>query len=295
MATHLGRPSSSSIPRVPLRPFSGRARLRQSEPQATCANLTPPSVLQAGLSVTSGDGQERLVEELLPLVKRMALKIHKRLPAHIEVDDLVGAGSLGLLDALRKFDPRKRTKVETYVRHRICGAMLDSLRSLDGASRDMRQKNKRVEKVYRELEAKLGHAVGDGEMARELELSLEEWYRTIQQLQACGVDWLRPMAWPGSKYPSEETWIAENQETPFDHTYRLEKRQILRSARAGLPERERLILSLYYDQALTMKQIAARMRIHESRISQLHSAALVRLRKRVNATLRGPLPSTAAR
>ncbi len=289
MATDLELASSDSHRRAPLRPLRPRDPLRKFQLQRTRARSAVSNIPQPNPSEAHDHGWDQQVVELLPVVKWMALKIHKRLPGHIEVDDLIGAGSLGLVDALRKFDARKRVKIATYARHRIRGAILDSLRDSDSASRDMRKKNKKVERVYRHLEAKLGHPVGDAELARELGVSLEEWYRTVQQLQAVIPDWLRPVGSGRPKQIVEENLVGDSQENPFDRCYRLEQQEIVRRALAGLPGRERLVMSLYYHQALTMKQIAGKLGADESRVSQLHSAALVRLRKRVNAILRRPI------
>lgn len=238
--------------------------------------------------------QDRVIVELLPLVKRIALKIRKSLPAHVDLDDLVGAGTLGLLDAVRKFDAGKKVRIETYAQHRIRGAMLDSLRRLDSASRDMRKKSKEVEKAQRDLEAKLGQSVGDAEVASELGISLEEWHHTLRELRAVGFHGLRPMFPEGSKPPVEELLVAGSEDDPFLRCYRQEQREILKRALAGLPKRERLIISLYYDRPQTMKQIAAKLGVDQSRVSQLHSAALVRLRKRVDTLLRRPQPRAQA-
>jgi RNA polymerase sigma factor for flagellar operon FliA len=231
--------------------------------------------------------------KLLPLVKRIAFKLRQRLPAHVELDDLVGAGVLGLLDAVRKFDPRKDVQIESYARHRIRGAILESLRSLDPASRDMRRKSKQAEKVYWDLEARVGRPVTDPEMAQALGITLEEWYRTLWELQVLDLDWLRPVGSVGRKQTYENTQLADHQASPFDLCYRREQREILTQAVAHLRERERMVISLYYLQGLTMKQIATQLGVDESRISQLCSAALDRLRLRVQAMLRRPQPARA--
>ncbi len=243
----------------------------------------------------SGDEFDRqgLVVKLLPLVRSLALRMHRTLPAHIEVDDLIGAGSLGLLDAVRRFDARKQVRIESYARHRIRGAILDSLRSLDSASRDMRRKTRKVEKAYRDLEARRGEPATDVEVAGELGVTLDEWHRTIRDLRAVGLDGLHPTVTMAARPAGEENLVARNQLDPFDRCYRLEQREILKRAVSGLPRRERLIISLYYQRPRTMKEIAARLGVDQSRVSQLHSAALVRLRKRVSTLLRGPVPSFA--
>ena len=291
LATHLGSSHAST-----LKMDSPRSVRRNGQE----GNLAAPAVRGSAASTVAAptdplewdkDRRDQLVVELLPLVRRIALEMRRGLPAHIELDDLVGAGSLGLLDAVGKFDAKKKVKIESYARHRIRGAMLDSLRSQDSASRDMRRKSKKVEKVYRDLQARLGEPAGDIEAAQELGVSLGEWHRTIRELQGVGLDGLRPTVPVASKPPLQEALLAENQEDAFARCYRLEQREILKSAIAGLPQRERLIISLYYEEPRTMKQIAAKLGLDQSRISQLHSAALVRLRKRVNTALRGPLPA----
>ena len=228
---------------------------------------------------------------LLPLDKRMALQMREHLPAHVDLDDLVGAGVLGLIDAVRKFDARKHVKLESYARHRIRGAILDGLRSLDAASRDMRKKAKGAEKVYRELERKLGRPVGDDEMAGALGVSLKKWYRTVQELQPVGVDWLRPMEAAELRQQDPETLVASPQASAFDQRYRREQKAILNRAMTCLTERDRLMMSLYYERGLTMKEIGEKLGVDESRVSQLHSAALARLESRVKAMLRPARPA----
>lgn len=239
------------------------------------------------------EGNERAAG-LLPLLHRVARKMRAHLPGHIEVDDLVGAGSVGLVDALRKFDPRKQVKFESYAQHRIRGAILDSLRSLDGASRDMRRKIKNAEKVHQKLEARLGRPAGDQEMAQAQGISLKNWYRTVRDFQPLGVPWLQPMSFMAEPQPTVENLPAETLEDQFDLCYRREKIDILNRALTSLSVRERLIMSLYYARERTMKQIGSQLKIDESRVSQLHSAALVRLRNAVKSLIREPLPRAAA-
>ncbi|MGH9455259.1 MAG: sigma-70 family RNA polymerase sigma factor, partial [Terriglobia bacterium] len=129
---------------------------------------------------------------LLSLVRRVAFEMREHLPQHVEVDDLAGAGMLGLLDAINKFDVGKHAKMETYARHRIRGAILDSLRNMDTASRDMRKKNKMAEKVYRELESQHCRSITDEEMSAALGISLRKWHRTTNELHAMGLEWMRP-------------------------------------------------------------------------------------------------------
>ncbi len=235
--------------------------------------------------------RDAAVLKLLSLVKRVAFEMREHLPAHVEVDDLAGAGVLGLLDAVRKFDARKHVKIETYARHRIRGAILDSLRSLDTASRDMRRKNKAAERVYNELQARAGRPVDDDEMARALGISLKKWYCTVQQLQTMGIDWLRPTQMPETPPTDVKDVPADNQENQIDLCYRREQRDLLACALTRLSERERTVVTLYYEQEMTMKEIGEQLGIDESRVSQLHSAAITHLRSRMQSMLRAPRPS----
>jgi len=236
---------------------------------------------------------QSLLLAMTPLVKRVAFEMRQHLPPHVELDDLVGAGTLGLVDALRKFDPSRKVKLESYARHRIRGGILDSLRSLDPASRDMRRRVRKVEKTYRELEARLGRAVQGEEVARALGISLRVWHRWAQEVHSLGFDALQnsETAAAAAKLPvKDENRVAVRQltEDPFDLCYRREQRDLVNSALERLPERERLIMTLYYQNDLTMKEIASRLAVDESRVSQIHAEALQRLKTRVQASLSSP-------
>src|SRR5271157_632320 len=257
---------------------------RISRRPLTLSSLRPTARKEA----RQAQERQRLLVEMLPLVKRMAFKIREHLPAHVEVDDLLGNGVLGLVDAVAKFDTRKRVKLESYARHRVRGGILDGLRGADPASRDLRRKNKKIQKLYRELEVKLGHPVQDEEIAAALGINLLQWHRTLTEVQSVGFDFgARTIsAGPTSKRPSvEPALLADDGANPFDLCYRREQREILGRALSHLRERERQIITLYYEQELTMKQIADRLNVDESRVSQLHSAALVRLKASVDSLL----------
>ena len=238
--------------------------------------------------------RDELIVKLLGLVKRVALEMREHLPAHVDVEDLVSAGTIGLMDAVRRFDAGKQVKIETYARYRIRGAILDALRNLDPASRDMRRKNKRAEQVFRQLEAKLGRPATDSEMAQALHVTLKEWYQTVNQLQSMGVEWLRPTHMADTHQPEQDELPAVGQQTQFDLCYREERRALLNRALERASERERRILSLYYEHDLTMKEIGDELGIDESRVSQIHSAALQRLRTRVQSMTRPAFTPAAA-
>jgi len=236
---------------------------------------------------------QELMVEMLPMVKRMASKIREHLPAHVEVDDLVANGVLGLVDAVAKFDSRKQVKLESYARHRIRGSILDGLRTADPASRDLRCKSKKIQKLYRELELKFGRPVTDEEIASVLNLTLQQWYRTLNEIQTVGFDAGSRAVSAGPTFKSgsrraEVAHVADDKADPFELCYRREQSEILGYALSHLRDRERQIISLYYQEEMTMKQIADQLNLDESRISQLHSAALARLKASVTTLLHRP-------
>jgi len=265
--------------------------LLATAPRRTGAKRVRAVTSAAATAAARRAESDAAVVKLLSLVKRVAFEMREHLPAHVEVDDLAGAGVLGLLDAVRRFDARKHVKIETYARHRIRGAILDSLRSLDTASRDMRRKNKAAERVFHELQARAGRPVRDDEMAQALGISLKKWYSAVQELQTMGIDWLRPTQIPDTPVADVTELPADNQRNQLDICYRREQRDLLARALTRLSERERTVVTLYYEQEMTMKEIGEQLGIDESRVSQLHSAAIGHLRHRVQSMLRGPGPS----
>jgi len=207
------------------------------------------------------NNRESLLVEMLPLVQRVAFRIRKHLPVHVEVDELVANGVLGLVDAVAKFDPRKGVKLENYARHRVRGAILDGLRRADTASRDLRQKNKRIQTLYREVESILGRPVQDEEMAKALGIQLDQWHRSLTDVQSVGIDCgLRVhTAGPTLKLQSTDPeLLTDGRDDPFDLCYRREQHEILDHALSRLSDREREIITLHNQHGLTMKQIAVR-------------------------------------
>jgi RNA polymerase sigma factor for flagellar operon FliA len=276
---------SAPIPFGPARRHSEHRRPKVLPP------LRPhPRPRRAAAAEDLATRHNALVLSMLPLVKRVAYQMRERLPLHIELHDLVSSGVIGLVDAVRKFDGRKQVRLDQYARHRIRGAILDGLRSLDTVSRDMRKKNRKAETAYHRFEMKFGRPPSDEELAAELGMSLSAWYRTECELQSIGLSWLRPLGVVGRtelRSSCEDSLAADNRDHQFESCYRREQKEILDRALARIPLRERRIVQLYYYQALTMKGIGKILGIDESRVSQLHSAALARLRRQVKDLLRG--------
>jgi RNA polymerase sigma factor FliA len=280
--------ATQAIPTYPQ--VSNRAIVPAIRPRLVPSNGIARPKVRASVQKEAEQAQQRQQRliEMLPLVKRLAFKIREHLPAHVEFDDLLANGVLGLVDAVAKFDATKRVKLESYARHRIRGGILDGLRGADPASRDMRRKNKKIQQLYRQLEAKLGRPVTDGEIAAALGISLSRWHQTLNEVQGVGFDFgsRSISAGPTSKRPSAEpTLLADDHEDPFEMCYRSEQREILNRALSYLRERDRRIIMLYYHEELTMKQIADNLGVDESRVSQLHTAALARLKACVESIL----------
>ena len=234
------------------------------------------------------NSRESLLVEMLPLVQRVAFNIRKHLPAQVEVDELAANGVLGLVDAVAKFDPSKGVKLGSYARHRVRGAILDGLRRADTASRDMRRKNKTVQTLRRELESKLGRPVQDEEMATALGMQLGEWHQALTEVQSMGFDCGSRVVTAGPTLKLQSTdaeLLTDGRDDAFDLCYRREQHEILGQALSRLRDREREIITLLYRHGLTMKQIAVRLHVDESRVSQIHSVALQRLKARVDSVL----------
>ncbi len=226
------------------------------------------------------NAREKRVSEMLPLVRQVAVSIARRLPSHIELDELVAYGHLGLLDALCKFDPSRRTPLKTYACIRIRGAILDGLRQMDWAPRDLRSRSKRVEKAYSNLQSRLGRDVNQGELAQKLGMRIKEWHLTRWRLEAIRVSLWQPSDALILDASALETLI-DSSPDPFEKCYLSEIRQILRRACATLPRRQQFILAKYYDESVTLREISGVLGVDASRVSQLHSQALERLRRRV--------------
>ena len=225
-----------------------------------------------------GSEEERLLLEHLPIVRFLARRIHERLPQHVDIEDLVSAGVVGLMDAFTKFDPRKRVQFRSYAQFRIRGAILDSLRTLDWSPRELRRKGRAIEEAIRLLTARLGRTPGETEIATELEVSLEEYQRLLGDLKGLEIGTLHAEHNEDSG-EEELAYVAGSpEEDPLFRCLRGELKERLAGAIDQLPERERLVMTLYYYEELTMREIGCALGVVESRVSQIHSSAVVHLR-----------------
>lgn len=224
--------------------------------------------------------RDKLIEQYASMIKHLALRIAMRLPSHIELDDLINSGVIGLMDAIEKFDPDKGVRFETYAEFRIRGAILDELRAQDWVSRSVRQKANQLSRTYAELEQKLGRAATDEEVMKTLDLDREAFYKLLDRVRSISV-----LNW--EDITGRERLDGTRGEIPADFwkgvdPYRdlnlRRMRQVLQQAIEALPEKERIVVSLYYYADLNMKEIGDVLNITESRISQIHTKAVLRLR-----------------
>ncbi len=223
----------------------------------------------------SRERRDQIVLDHLPLVKVIAIRVHENLPVHVDLDDLIHAGVLGLFDAVTKYDSDKNVAFHSYAKHRVKGAILDSLREMDWASRDLRKRQKQVDSVTRDLSSKLGRAPVETEVATEMGLSMVKWRRMLIELRTVGVV-------SGSTGPDPDR--DRTQEFPAAPDFRpdrmCEKDQLkttLARAIGTLPERYQKVVFLYYTNDLTMREIGEVLGVNESRISQIHKTALKKM------------------
>jgi len=220
--------------------------------------------------------RDRVVLEHLALVKAIAVRVHENLPVHVELDDLVHAGILGLFDAATKFNPDKQVAFSSYAKHRIKGAILDSLRQLDWASRDMRRRHKQVEAATRELAATLQRAPTEQEIADKLGMDVERWRNMMIDLRNIGLISASTRSNESEDLPAPD-FPSKPETQPDSICAREQLRSVLGIAMKTLPERYQKVVMLYYTNEMTMKEIGGILGINESRVSQIHKAALEKM------------------
>ena len=234
--------------------------------------------------------RDKIIRKYMPLVKYVAGKVAVGLPASMEFDDLVGFGQFGLLDAINKYDLTKKVKFKTYAVTRIRGAIFDEMRQLDWVPRSVRQKTREIEDIISELEAKLSRPATDAEIAKEMNITEEEYQHTVMKISGTSVLSLNDVWYSGDD--SDHVSIGDSIESPQSlnpdvQVEREEIRKVIIQAINELPEKEKMVIVLYYHEDLTFKEIGQVLDVSESRISQLHSNANVHLRAKLTNFRKG--------
>jgi len=220
--------------------------------------------------------RDRLVVDHLPLVRAIAIRVYESIPVHVDLDDLIHAGVMGLIDAATRFDSTKDVSFQSYAKHRIKGSILDSLRAADWASRDLRKRHKQLESITRELTGLLNRAPTEAEIAGKMGVDVDRWRQMAIELRMIGL-------LSSSSRPTED----ESQATPdypapatCQPDSIVERKQLstkLKTAIGTLPERYQKVVILYYTKDMTMKEIGTTLQINESRVSQIHKTALAKM------------------
>ncbi len=242
------------------------------------------------------DDRNQMILDELPQVHFIASRIVEKLPASVQLEDLVSAGVLGLLEAYQHYDPARNAQFKTFARFRIRGAILDSLRTLDWGSRNMRRRAREIAETRLRLEAAFGRSVEKGEIAAEMRISLEELEAALTQIDSLQIVNQHALLSTENGEVQDLIESAPSAEpNPFELCLRGEQKKQLARAIGMLNEREQLILSLYYKEELTMKEVAEVVGIALSRVSQIHNAALVKLRAAMRASGARPVPAMELR
>ena len=236
------------------------------------------------------DIRDAMVKQYAPLVKYVAGKVAVGMPQNVEFDDLVGYGIFGLFDAIEKFDPDKHVKFKTYAVTRIRGAIFDELRTIDWVPRSVRQKSREIEDTIRDLEASLGRSASDKEIAKEMGLSGKEFEKALLRVSGTSILSLNDVWYTGED--SDNVSIVDSIESPdgFNPDNIVEKEEVKRviiKSIHELPEKEKTVLVLYYYEDLTLKEIGKVLEVTESRVSQLHTKAIMRLRAKLTNIKKG--------
>lgn len=229
----------------------------------------------------SADLREKIILEYAPLVKLVAGRLSMYLGYNVEYDDLVGYGVFGLIDAIDKFDTCKDVKFETYASLRIRGAILDQIRKMDWIPRTIRQRQKKIDTVIREIETATGKSASDADIARGLGISDEEYLEWQSQMKITNIISLNEYMDQGGPEIAGDRGGNLSYEVPEDVAQQAELKEKLKETMETLTEKERTVVELYYYEDLTLKEISRILEVSESRVSQLHTKALMKMKKRL--------------
>jgi len=236
-----------------------------------------------GVSNITPATQERLIAEFAPKIRIMANRLASRLPPHLDVDDIINVGMIGLMDAMTKYNPDRETMFKTYAEFRIRGAMLDEIRAMDWVPRSIREKAAKLRGVYQKLEQEHSRPATEEEVAKSLEVDLKTLHKMLQQVSHTAILSLDDLGGGSDREVNILECIA--QDTTPDPLKRLIKQDtwdLLGEAIDQLPKKERLVVTLYYYEELTMREIGLVLGITESRVSQLHSQAVLRIKGKIH-------------
>ncbi len=227
--------------------------------------------------------KEQIIIEYAPLVRFIAQKIASRLPPNIELDDMISCGVIGLMDAIEKFDPSRDNKFKTYAEFRIRGAILDELRSQDWVPRSVRERAKLVERAYAKLEKELGRPATDEEMCEELLITMDEFHELINKSKSVSLLNIEDAAAmsKGDKKLMVSLMETSRSANPQSAVGYKKAQEIIKDGIKSLPEKQRLVLSLYYFEDLNLKEIGQVLDVTESRVSQLHTQAIFKLKAKL--------------
>jgi RNA polymerase sigma factor for flagellar operon FliA len=229
----------------------------------------------------SADLREQLILEYAPLVKLVAGRLSMYLGFNVEYDDLVGYGIFGLIDAIDKFDLMKDVKFETYASLRIRGAILDQIRKMDWIPRTIRQRQKKIEQAIREIERDKGHVATDAEIAEKMQISEDEYQNWQNQMKVTGVVSLNEFMDQGADIPEDSNNRSSSFVKPEEAIEKEELKKMLAESLELLTDKEKKVILLYYYEELTLKEISEVLEVSESRISQLHTRALQKMREKL--------------
>ena len=234
-----------------------------------------------------GKLRDQLIMDYAPLIRFVAQRIAARLPSNVEIDDLISAGVIGLMDAIEKYDPSRDNKFKTYAEFRIRGAILDELRSQDWVPRSVRDKAKKIERTYAELEQKYGRTITDAELSDALGMDLDAYHELVSKVKSVTLLSIDELSGPSQSDRKSllESLENPNSKNPFQHLKNQGVRQLLVNHIQDLPEKQKLVLSLYYYEDLNLKEIGKILEVTESRVSQLHTQAVSRLRSKLKHIL----------
>lgn len=222
-------------------------------------------------------GEDNIITRHAALVKRIAFHLINRLPDSVQIDDLIQAGMLGLLEAASKFDAAQGASFETFAGIRIRGAMIDEIRRLDWAPRSVHRKYREVSEAIRKIESETGSDASDADIATELGISLSEYHQILLDSSSCRIFSMDAMHEQGSDYQLPQS----SETTPYEQLSQHEYQEQLVEAIRRLPEKEQLVMSLYYDSELNFREIGQVLEVSESRVCQIHGQAMLRIQSKM--------------